>query len=171
MVARRTVLLGLGLSLAGCNFRPLLLDGGGEDAPGVRAELEAIQIEGLDGRLGQLLRTALLDELNPTGASVPPRYVLDVTLSSRASALGIQLNSTITRFNLTLIATFRLREKGQPALLQVATVRRVSSYNVSRLPYADLIASQTAERRAADLVSTDIRTQLAVHFARQASVT
>lgn len=97
--------------------------------------------------------------------------MLDVRLTSRASSLGIQLDSTITRFNLALTAKFQLREKGQAALLYAATVRRVSSYNVSRLPYADLIASQTAERRAAKLVSTDIRTQLAVHFARQAAVT
>jgi hypothetical protein len=42
------------------------------------------------------------------------------------------------------------------------------SYNVSREPYADLIASQTAERRAADLVSNDIGMVLAAYFARPA---
>jgi hypothetical protein len=169
MLARRTLILGLGLGLGACNFRPLLLED--DEGIGASAELEAIQIEGLEGRLGQLLRNALLDELNPAGVSVPARYVLDVKLSSRASALGIQLNSTITRFNLTLTANFQLRAKGQAELLYRSTVKRVSSYNVSRLPYADLIASQTAERRAAKLVSTDIRTQLAVLFARQAPVT
>jgi hypothetical protein len=45
-------------------------------------------------------------------------------------------------------------------------VRRVASYNVSREPYADLVAAQDAERRAAQEVATDIRTLLAVEFAR-----
>jgi LPS-assembly lipoprotein len=170
MLPRRTLLLGLAAGLGACNFRPLYLAQGGDNSA-VRTELAAIEIRGLEGRLGYLLRDALLDELNPATADVPPRYLLNVRLSSSARALGIQLDNTITRYNLALTARFQLREKAANEVLVASTVRRVASYNVSREPYADLIASQTAERRAAQQVATDIRTLLAVQFARAPALT
>jgi LPS-assembly lipoprotein len=102
---------------------------------------------------------------------VPPRYVLSVQLSSRADALGIQLDATITRYNLLLIAAFQLHAKGRNELVYASNVQRVASYNVSREPYADLTASQEAERRAAQEVAIDIRTLLAVQFSRATAVT
>jgi hypothetical protein len=170
MLRRRALLLGLAAGLGACNFRPLYL-ATGPDSTEVQADLAAIEIRGLEGRLGYLLRDALLDELNPATAAVPPRYVLNVSLSSSAYELGIQLDSTITRYNLALTATFELREKTANAIVLASSVRRISSYNVSREPYADLVAAQTAERRAAQEVATDIRTRLAVEFARTPALT
>jgi LPS-assembly lipoprotein len=170
MPARRHVVVGLGLALGACNFRPMLLTMGAENVA-VREELAAIEIQGLDGRLGYLVRNALLDELNPTAAAVPERYILSVRLSARATELGIQLDATITRYNLTVNAAFSLREKDTGNVLLNSVVRRISSYNVSREPYADLIASQTAERRAAELVSADIGMQLGAYFARREPIT
>jgi LPS-assembly lipoprotein len=167
---RRTLLLGLGAALGACNFRPLYLAQGPGDAA-VHTELAAIELRGLDGRLGYMVRNALLDELNPATADVPPRYVLYVRLRSRARALGLQLDNTITRYNLMLTAAFELRDKVQNDVLYASRVQRVASYNVSREPYADLIASQEAERRAAQEVATNIRTLLAVQFARTPAVT
>jgi LPS-assembly lipoprotein len=167
---RRTLLGGLGTVLGACGFRPLYLAQGTTAGP-VREELAAIEIQGLGGRLGYLVRDALLEELNPATAPVPPRYVLFVQLTSRADALGIQLDATITRYNLLLIAAFELRAKERNELVYASSVQRVASYNVSHEPYADLTASQTAERRAAQAVATDIRTLLAVQFARSTAVT
>jgi LPS-assembly lipoprotein len=167
---RRVLLLALAGGLGACNFRPLYL-AKGADNTAAQSELAAIEIQGLSGRLGYLLRNALLDELNPATAAVPPRYVLDVSLSSRADPLAIQLDSTITRYNLAVSAVFQLRDKTTSNVLVSSAVQRISSYNVSRQPYADLIASQTAERRAAQEVATEIRTMLAVEFARMPAPT
>ncbi|MGH6900498.1 MAG: LPS assembly lipoprotein LptE [Geminicoccaceae bacterium] len=166
MRRRQVLALGLAAALGACNFRPMLLAKGADDEP-VRAELAAIELRGLgDGRLGYLVRNALLDELNPQSLPVPARYVLDVRVRSRARALGIQLDSTITRYNLSVYAAFQLREKASDDILVSSTLERISSYNVSREPYADLVASHTAERRAADLVGTDISMLLGAYFAR-----
>jgi LPS-assembly lipoprotein len=167
---RRTLLVGLGAGLGACGFRPLYLAQRSPEGP-VRAELAAIEVQGLGGRLGYLVRDALLDELNPATAAVPPRYVLFVQLNSRADALGIQLDNTITRYNLLLTAAFELRAKDRNELVYASRVQRVASYNVSQEPYADLVASQAAERRAAQEVATDIRMLLAVQFARAPAVT
>jgi hypothetical protein len=170
MRRRQVLLLGLAAAIGGCNFRPMLLAKGTDDTT-VREELAAIEIRGSEGRLGYLIRNTLLDELNPQSLPVPTRYVLAVRVRSRASALGIQLDSTITRYNLSVLAAFQLRHRDTNDILVSSTVERISSYNVSREPYADLVASHTAERRAAELVSTDIGTVLAAYFARGTPVT
>jgi hypothetical protein len=170
MRRRRALLLALSAGLGACNFRPMLLARAGNNET-VRAELAAIEVRAPGDRLDYLVRNALFDELNPTSAKVPQRYILIVQVRSRARALGIQLDSTITRYNLTVTALFELREKGENLVLVDSSAEGVSSYNVSREPYADLIASQTAERRAAELVARDIGTLLGTYFARQAPVT
>lgn len=164
MPGRRLVVLGGLAALAGCGFRPLLGQG---DDPEVRRQLAAIEIAGLGGRLGQLVRVALRDELNPSALDVPTRYTLLVRLNRQSRALGIQLDNTITRYNLTLTAAFQLLAREQNEVLYSSTVRRIASYNVRRAPYATLVAELDAERRAAQELGNNIRTLLAVHFARE----
>ncbi|HET6522610.1 MAG TPA: LPS assembly lipoprotein LptE [Geminicoccaceae bacterium] len=173
---RRALLLALLLTaaagLGGCGCRPIY----GRDpemaaagAPGdrpVRAEMAAVRVVGLNDRLGQALYNDLLDELNPAGIEVSPRYDLVVRTSRGTQALAIQLDNQITRYNLTLAAAFQLRRRADNRPLYRSTVRRVASYNVRREPFATLIAEQDAERRAAREVSEDIGRQLAVLFAR-----
>lgn len=164
MPTRRTLMLASAGLIGGCGFRPMLTEPGAD----VRAELAAIEVEGLSGRLGQLLRLALEDELNPTALDVPARYRLLVDLREDSDALAIQLDNTITRFNLELTARFRLIRRDDNRVVYRSTVRRIASYNVLQEPFATLIAEQDAERRAAEEVGTNIRTLLAAHFARRA---
>lgn len=164
VTTRRLVILGLAAALGACGFRPMYGQvGDGE----VRNELAAVEVQTLTSRLGYLIRDNLLDQLNPAAVEVPARYLLTVQLRRRTSALGIQLDNTITRFNLTLTARFHLLDSETRRVLYTSLVRRVASYNAVRAPYAELAAQLDAERRVAKDVSTDIRTQLAIHFARQ----
>jgi len=162
MTTRRTVLLGATLALGACNLRPMLHSTNGE---AVRGQLEATKIVGLDGRLGQLVRNALLDELNPAGVATPSAYILDIKLQRNAQALGIQSNNVITRFNLRLTASFELVDAKTGKVLYESRVQRIASYNVGEDPYATLSAEVDAERRVAREVSNNIATVLAVHFA------
>ena len=98
MPARRNLLLALGVLLAGCSFRPMLRQ---VDDTGVQSDLAAVEVKTSTDRLGYLVRDNLLDELNPTGAEVPTRYVLQVNLQRQSNALAIQLDNTATRFNLS----------------------------------------------------------------------
>jgi LPS-assembly lipoprotein len=158
----RRAFLALALApLGACGFRPLYAEREGE---ALMDELAAIEIAGLGGRLGQELRNGLLDELNPTGLPEPSRYVLVVRLSRRESALAIQLDSTVTRFDMILRAAFVLRRKEDGEVLLRDNVRRVASYNVRRAPYATLVAEQDAERRAAREVAREIASRVAVRL-------
>jgi LPS-assembly lipoprotein len=168
MTSRRGVLLALGALLGGCGFRPMLK---AVDDTNVQGELAAVEVKTQTDRLGYLVRDSLLDQLNPAGVHVPARYVLHINLQSRKSALGIQLDNTATRFNLTLTARFRLLDADNGQVLYSSIVRRVSSYNAISDPYAELAAEFDAEKRAAREVGSDIRTQIAIHFVRQAEAT
>jgi LPS-assembly lipoprotein len=165
MATRRLLLLGLAAALGGCGFRPLLKQGEGDSEVG--RQLAAVEVPTLNSRVGYLVRDSLLDQLNPAGAQIPPRYLLTISLQSRTNALAIQLDNTITRYNLTLAARFSLLDSSDRRVLYQSIVRRVASYNASRAPYAELTAELDAERRAARDVGTDIRTQLAIYFARR----
>lgn len=139
-----------------------------DEGPEVSERLAAVEITGLNGRLGQLVRRALLDELNPSALDVPSRYLLAVRLRRSSNALAIQLDNTITRYNLTLTARFQLLDQEQRTPLYTSTVRRIASYNVRRAAFATLVAEQDAERRAAREIGNNIRTLLAVYFAGEA---
>ncbi len=161
----RACALAAAASLGACGFRPLLFRADGER---VRSQLAAVRITGPGGRLGQHLRTALEDNLDPTSTGEPARYDLAVKLKNTNSALALQLDNTITRYNVTLTARFALKDREEGAILYRSQVRRVASYNVRRAPFATLTAKQDAERRAAKEIADDIRTLLALHFQSRA---
>ncbi len=156
------MLLGATMALGACNLRPMLHAVSDE---GVRGQLEATKIVGLDDRLGQLVRNALLDELNPAGVATPSAYILQVKLQRNAQALGIQSNNVITRYNLRLTARFELVDAKSGKVLYEFQIQRIASYNVGQDPYATLSAEVDAERRVAREVGNNIATALAVHFA------
>jgi LPS-assembly lipoprotein len=162
---RRLLLLAAALPLAGCNLRPLH---GGARGAALNRDLAAIEVDPSDRRLDQAMRNFLIEELNPAGVQLPPEYRLTVELQRAKNALAIQLDDVATRYDLSLAATFELKAKGDGRVLYRSAIRRVVSYNVRSEPFATLVAEQDAERRAAREVSRQIRTQLALYFAKAA---
>lgn len=92
--------------LGACGLRPLY---GGPRGDKAAAELAAIEVTAPLTRLGRILENQLISDLNPAGIAVAKRYRLDVRLERNKRALAIQLDDTITRFDLTLSAFFTLR--------------------------------------------------------------
>ena len=108
MLGRRAAIIGLIGGLSACGFRPMMMQSKNED---VRDDLAAVEITGLKGRLGQLLRNSLLDHMNPQSLSIAPRYILAIQLNRKTDALAIQLDNTVTRCNLVLTANIRLLDR------------------------------------------------------------
>ena len=152
------------LAVAGCNLRPLH---GGARGAAINQSLAQIEVRPIGGRLGQVTRNFLIDELNPAGLSVASAYRLELDLERDDAALAIQLDDTITRFNLIVAATFSLRRLADDQVVYRSAARRVSSFNVDAQPFATLIAEQDAERRAVRELSRQIRTQLVSWLGRQ----
>ena len=158
---RRTVLI-LPLALTGCGFRPLYGTAAGDED--VRADLAAIAVTVPHGRLGQSLKVALADDLNPSQLDVPTDYDLAISLGRTTKALAIQLNTVITRYNLILDAVFALSQRSDGTVVYRNRIRRIASYNVSREPYSTQVSEEDAERRAATESSRQISTLIAVYF-------
>ncbi len=148
--------------LAACGLHPLY---GGAAGREVNPALASIAIRTPNNQLGQQFKVALVDALNPAGIAEPERYNLDVQLDQQSTVLAIQLNDNITRYNLTLIATYQLRQRDDGTVLLRSATRRVASYNVVKAPYATLVAKQDAAQRALVEMSQEIRDRLAIHFA------
>ena len=154
------------LALGACNLRPIYAS---KEADVVVPDLAAIQIGQLGGRRDQYLRNYLLDEFNPGGVALPPKYQLDLVLREEANALAIQLDDTATRVNLILGATFTLKRLDNGQVLYSSATRRVVSYNIRTDPFSTMISGQDAERRAAREVARQIRTVLSLYFAEHAA--
>lgn len=156
--------LALALMLvAACGFRPLY--GGGAEAGAVQA-LATIEIDRIPRRIGQILRNDLLDHLNPNGPPAHPAYRLKVNVVKTTSPLDIRTDATITRFNVSLEADFVLIDLESGETVYSATTRTVGSYDVIRSDFATLVAEDDTTRRVTREISVEIKTLLAVFFAR-----
>ncbi|MFO1036149.1 MAG: hypothetical protein U1E45_04820 [Geminicoccaceae bacterium] len=165
--ARRSVLglLATLPALAACNLRPLHAGATGKV---VNAELAAIEVPMQTDRLGQEMRNLLLGELNPARLEVEKVYTLNVTLDIQRQSLAIQLNDTITRYNLFIGATYELTKSADATLVYKSAARIVVSYNVGDDPYATLIAEQDSERRGLQELALRIRSELAAFLSKRA---
>ncbi len=151
------------LGLGGCGFEPMY---GRRNRP-VIARLTAIKIDRIPDRVGQVLRNALLSRMSPAGEPARPLYRLQVTVSQSSSALAIQPDDSITRFNLRLTARFRLYEITSGRLLYKDSTTAVGSYNAVQSDFANLSAERDTATRAAEEASQEITTLLALYFSRR----
>jgi LPS-assembly lipoprotein len=171
-LSRRLFLAGLApvaAALAGCGFQPLMARP--EVDASISMELAAIRIgdigEDEDRRVGQLLRNELIDRFTAGVGEQPQRYYLAIDIDQRTSALQIQNTDTVTRYNLELIARFRLYENGSNETIYAADASAISSYDVVDSEYATLVAEQGSARAASRDLSNTIAALLALYFRRQ----
>ena len=141
----------------------------GSGGQALRQDLGMVEVAPIGDRSGQALRNALIDQIDPTGDGERKTYVLDVDVDTAQNALLIQLDDTVTRYDLSLAATFSLKRKGDGVVVYRSAVRRTASYNVRNEPYATLVAKQDAQRRAAVEASNEIAARLALFFRQQQS--
>jgi len=148
---------------AGCGFEPLYAERAGASA---QVGLETILIEPIADRTGQRLYNFLRDRLNPHGRPDSARYVLSVKLEEIEEELALARDKTATRANLTLIATYRLREADTETVVLEGRSRTTTSFNIISAHYATYAATEDARLRGARALSDDIRTRLALFMAR-----
>jgi LPS-assembly lipoprotein len=168
---RRALAAMLGAALvlsAGCGFQPLYGEGtGGEGVGTAEAQFAAVQITPLPDRTGQQLHNLLRDRLNPRGQPVRPRYRLDVQLREVRENLGIRVDETATRANLTVIGVFVLRESETGAVLFASDARSTNSFNILTNQFATGVAENDARERGLREVADGIRARLGIYFSRR----
>ncbi len=154
-------------ALAGCGFHPLYGDLGDEGE--FDANLAAISVTPISERIGQILANSLRDGFNPTGARVPTRYILTVVLQTAVGDYAIRKDGTASRELLVVGGSFSLYEKGSEKPVLSGAVRANDSYDVGESEYSVIVANNDSRARAAQDISTEIRSRVAAYFRRRAA--
>jgi LPS-assembly lipoprotein len=167
MIGRRNLLQlgGAGLAgvVSGCGFHPLYAPGGTQ-----AAAMQAIYVDIIPNRAGQLLRQALQQRLAGTDDGVAKRYTLGVQYSEVAETLGIQSDNSFTRQRDIGRANWALYPLANPtAPLAKGNVRSVDGYNVIDEQYFYLDLSEEAtQRRLAQALADQIVIGLGAYFGK-----
>ena len=163
MLLFRILLVVFVAASAGCGFRPLY----GEREGGRSIDhMAAVRIGVIEDRAGQLLRNALLVQLQPGGQLVSPLYSLDVKLIESVQQLALQKDETTSRSSLELRAVYTLRRFENGAALYEGISRAATGFNVVSSHFATLSAENDARSRSLRVLSEDIKIQLGTYFSR-----
>ena len=154
------VFCALGL-LAGCGFRPLYQKGNEETL----GQLSRIKIAIIPNRQGQLLMNELLTRLTPYGAPDVPVYELKVSMDYSKKELSLTKDSSTSRTQVILNASFDLIQLRTGKVLYRGTEIVTADYNtLMTSPYSNLVSEQNAKNRLLDEVAQNIKSQLATFF-------
>jgi LPS-assembly lipoprotein len=145
--------------LSGCGLQPMYAGG----AHGAVAQgLAAVQVGPIEGKAGWLMRKALNDRLQQTGAGAQPRYRLDVLLDDKLEELGLLTDETIGRERRSLRARFQLVDISSGRILVDATAGSDAGIDVVSSEYATIAAENTALENLAGDVADRIVARLAL---------
>ena len=156
---RALFVLAAGLALSGC-IQPLYgsLAAGGD----VAGELQAIKVDDIPGRTGHYLGNELIFALNGTGAQVPAKYHLKVTLFETVQT---PLLDTVagypTAANIVVNADYQLLPAGGGEPVATGKLTALEGYDRTSQRFANLRAAQDAEIRAAKTLADQLRIRIA----------
>jgi len=150
--------LTLPLLTGGC-FQPLY---GEASHPGLVADMRAIAVAPIADRFGHYLASDLITDLNGTGSTPEPKYVLKVTLahSAQTPTVESQINAADAA-TVTAVANYVLTPiaGGAPLVTGEATTSAVYDRTIQR--YADLRAQRDVELRLSRALAAEIELRLA----------
>ena len=141
------------LTLTACGFTPLYATDGSSGN---------IQITQIDGRAGQALRKALLQELAPGLPGLESPATLDIILDESIGRLALQPDEAATRTDIIVKAEYVLAFEGNAVAGRSASE---TSFLVPDAPFSDIAAQIDATDRAMNLLARRIADDLRVQMA------
>lgn len=162
MIRFAALCLGLMALLTACGLRPLY---GGAASP-ARQTLAAVEVGGIPGRSGYLMRGALEQRLGAAGDQAP-RYRLEVTLDDSIEGFGVRADNAVTRERRTLRARFQLVTVDRGTVLLDATAGADAGIDVVSSEYATIAAEDTALERLTEQVADQIVARIALYATRR----
>ena len=141
------------LTLTACGFTPLYATG---------ANSGQIQITQIDGRAGQALRKALLQELAPGLPGLEGPANLDIVLDESIGRLALQPDEAATRTDIIVSAEYVLAFDGNAVAGKSAAE---TSFLVPDAPFSDIAAQIDAPDRAMNLLARRIADDLRIQMA------
>ncbi len=159
---KRLAALALAFALPACGLHPLYSDG---SHGAVGQFLGSVDVAGIDGKAGWLMRNALADRFRKTSASTA-RYRLDVELDDKITGFGLRRDSVVTRERRALRARFKLVEASSGTVVVDATAGSDESVDVVSSEYAVIAAENSALERLTQTVADQIVARIALYAER-----
>jgi len=169
--------VGLVLLISACGFKPLYVqktssedkwyfDGDFDNY--VADQMAQIKIIVSGERLGQLIKTDLLDLLTPRGVPENPKYFLYVNpLKEKEYDQALRSDITATRKRIDYKVEYYLMENSE-RVMRGNTVSFVS-YDILDNPYAMVTSRKKVQRDAAKIMANDIALRLGAFFNAKAN--
>jgi len=154
----------LALGPAGCGFQPVYSRPSGAQSSAAAEQLAAVRVLGIEDRIGQQLRNALVSQLNPRGEPARNRYSLDVKLQQSSSAMASSKDGNATVERMTVLATFTLTDTGRELPLLNGQTRAMGSFRYLGPRYASTASERDTEASLVQEIATEIRTSLIAYF-------
>ncbi len=151
------------LALSGCGFTPLY---GGEQGAVASAGLEAVNVQNIPERTGQMLRLDLEQQLHAGGQPMTELYALSVNYGIGQTGEGVQADSSISRMRFNANATWRLTPIGNPSVtLASGNATAMDAMNIIDQQYfASNLETDTVNQQLSDQIAQQITIQLAAWF-------
>lgn len=169
---RFAAVAGLSLALAGC-LRPLyarntgVTQSGAAVTTGTAAQLASVNVEAIEGRVGQKLRNDLIFRLYGGGAPGPVRYKLLINMADTAPEPAVvdpfTERAEVVVVGVDVAYTLVRLDTGQAVLTGNAFGR--ANYTKTRERFAGVRAERDAQDRAAEVAAEQIFTKIASAFA------
>ncbi|MDR3733963.1 MAG: LPS assembly lipoprotein LptE [Acidobacteriaceae bacterium] len=162
ILAAGGLLVTLGL-LGGCGYQPVY---GSRGADIGSDKLQNIAIDTIADRSGQELRNLLIDRFYRVDRPSNPKYRLSINLTSATVSTAIQKDTTATRAQMSLVASYTLFNKADGKSLFSTNSRAIVDFNILSTQYGSLVTQQDATDRGIALIADDIALRLALYFDR-----
>lgn len=156
----------LALAVGGCNVKPLY--GTNPAGTPVTADLAAIDIVPVEGRVGQVIYNELNLMLNGGTGSVAPSYGMSLRVRSSGRSVAIRrIGGRPQSRNMNVSASFEVWPLGEETrrVIFSGAVSRTAAYDWVDQRFANDRAEMDAQDRAARAVAEEIRIRLATFFA------
>lgn len=154
----RVLIVLMALMTAACGFSPMYAQPGGQSAIG------PVQVSLIEGRAGHVLRTELTRLLAVEQNSAAAPMQLDITLRERIRPLGIRLDESATRAELTLTANYVLTPPQGRAVR--GSVFTIVDFEIPTAAFGEIAAQDDARDRAAETMAQRFRAELALRVAQ-----
>jgi len=154
----------LALGPAGCGFQPVYSRPSGTQSSAAAEQLAAVRVLGIEDRIGQQLRNALISQLNPRGEPGRDRYSLSVVLQQSSAGLASSKDGNATIERMTVTATYTLTDSSLGTPLAKGQVRAISSFRYLGPRYASTASERDSEFSVIQELSSEIRTALIAYF-------
>ncbi len=151
--------------LGGC-IQPLYGASNGFDSSPLAAELQAIEVDEIQGRIGHYLRNELIYGFNGTGSTVQPRYRLMIVVRERVQTPILDtVTGRATSATVIVDADYKLLALPQNAEVTHGTASNIASYDRFSNRFSNVRAARDAEIRDARVIADSIRTRISTELA------